>query len=504
MVAAWAPHLTGVTGFHPNDLVAERNLAASWVARWEAEPTWPVLYDDDGGWLTAEELEHRTRTMAGRLTRVGLVAGDRLVLSGPTTRKLVIAYIAAIRLGLVVVPVNASYREREVAHIVADAAPVAALVESPHLTAWIRRATRDEMPVLDLDVAGPDGPPGQLDAVRTDAPALLVYTSGTTGTPKGVPLSHANLLSSASAVRIAWRWEPDDRLALALPLFHLHGLGVGINGTLCAGASVVLRPHFAEGDVLDAILDHDATLFFGVPTMYRRLAESRRAGEFARLRLCVSGSAPLPADLFAAVEEASGQAVLERYGMSETVMNVSNPYDGVRRPGTVGFPLPGVEVRLSEGTDEIEVRGPNVFAGYLGHDEATVAAFTRDAWFRTGDVGRFDGDGYLEIIGRCKDLIISGGYNVYPREVEDVFRIHPAVADIAVVGVPDSYWGEQVTAFVVGDGSAEDTLRAWASESLAPYKQPKVFVFVEELPRNALGKVVAAELQAIASRGGSS
>jgi malonyl-CoA/methylmalonyl-CoA synthetase len=252
--------------------------------------------------------------------------------------------------------------------------------------------------------------------------------------------------------------------------------------------------------VLDAAREHDATLFFGVPTMYARLAASPRAAELAALRLCVSGSAPLPASLHEELATRAGVRVLERYGMTETVMNVSNPYDGERRPGTVGFPLPGVDVRLDPGDDgddagEILLRGPNVFPGYWRREDATRAAFT-DGWFRSGDVGELDADGYLSIVGRAKELIISGGFNVYPREVEDVLLAHPAVAEVAVVGEPSDEWGELVVAVVVpvGEPPSEAELLAYVARDLAPYKQPRRVRFVDALPRNALGKVLRHEL----------
>ena len=269
---------------------------------------------------------------------------------------------------------------------------------------------------------------------------------------------------------------------------------MGLHGTLTAGASAVLRPRFGVDDVLDAAAAHEASLLFGVPTMYAKLADSARLAELRRLRLCVSGSAPLSPELFAAVADRAGHRILERYGMSETVMNISNPYDGDRRPGTVGLPLPGVEVRLAEGTDEILLRGPNVFSGYWERPEASAQAFPEPGWFASGDVGAYDDAGYLRIVGRRKELIISGGYNVYPREVEDVLRTHPAVRDAAVVGLPDPTWGERVTAFVEADDVAEQELLDLAAQQLAPYKRPKQVVFVDALPRNALGKVVKPEL----------
>ncbi|MGI8755139.1 MAG: AMP-binding protein, partial [Acidimicrobiales bacterium] len=373
-----------------------------------------------------------------------------------------------------------------------------AIVDDAERGRWVATAVGERRcAVVGTDVDLPHGTePAHLDQSAPDAPAVIGYTSGTTGAPKGAVLSHANLLASAAALALAWRWTAEDRLVLPLPLFHLHGFGVGLHGTLGAGASVVLRQGFAVDDVVDSIRTHHGSLFFGVPTMWSRLAASGRLEELARLRLGVSGSAPLPAELHGAIASSSGQRVIERYGMTETVMNVSNPYDGERRAGTVGFALPGVEVRLAADTDEILLRGPNVFHGYWRRPAATAEAFVDDGWFSSGDVGAFDPDGYLRIVGRRKELIISGGLNVYPREVEDALRTHPAVADAAVVGVADAEWGEQVVAAIEGPGTATEAaaVLAHVAERLAPYKRPKRLVFVDALPRNALGKVVKAEV----------
>jgi len=474
------------------------SLTRRWSSLWAADGARPVVFDDEGGWLSAAELEDRSRRVAGRLAAAGLRAGDRFLVSCEPSADLVVAYVGALRLGLVVVPVNTAYREREVAHVVGDARPAAALVDVAERGTWIRTAAGHRtVPIFGPDLALEDGGAVHpevptLDTATASDPALLLYTSGTTGAPKGALLSHGNLLASADAVAMAWRWTPDDRLVCALPLFHLHGLGVGLHGTLSAGASVVLRRSFGAADVARSIRDHRASLFFGVPTMYVRLAGARQLEALRPLRLCVSGSAPLSVDLHHEVAEAAGQRIIERYGMTETVMNVSNPYDGDRRAGTVGLPLPGVHVRLAEGTDEILLRGPNVFGGYWERPEANAEAFT-DGWFASGDVGAFDDDGYLSIVGRRKDLIISGGYNVYPREVEDVLRGAHGVIDVAVIGVADPQWGEAVVAFVEGDVDTA-TLLAYGAELLAPYKRPKRVHRVEALPRNALGKVVKGDL----------
>ena len=491
----WAQHLPDAVDPDSLDLLQGGNLTAQWRQTWEGAPDRRVLFDDSAGWTTAEQLEARTSRIAGRLSALGLSAGDRLLLSAQPSTDVVVLYVAALRLGLVVVPMNTGYLEREVAHIVSDAGPAAAVVDDAARGSWVRAASAGPVHVLDPTVAVPDAPVPELDTAAPDDPALLVYTSGTTGAPKGAVLSHGNLLSSAHAVRLAWRWTPQDTLVLALPLFHLHGLGVGLHGSFTAGAAVVLRPHFQADDVFDAATRHAASLFFGVPTMYGRLAGSPRVAELGRLRLCVSGSAPLPPDLFTAIADSGGQRMLERYGMTETVMNVSNPYDGERRLGTVGIPLPGVDIALADGTDEILVRGPNVFAGYWQRPEATAEAMTADGWFRSGDVGSFDDAGYLRIVGRRKELILSGGYNVYPREVEEALREHPAVVDAAVVGVPHPEWGEQVTAYVVGDRSAETDVLCFLAQRLAPYKRPRQLRYLEDLPRNALGKVLKQQLR---------
>ena len=486
------------------------SLTAAWRRHWQADPERPQIHDPDRGWHTRGTLDAVSAERAGHLAALGLRAGDRILISAASSFDLVASYVASLRLGLVAIPTNTAYGPAELEHVVRDARPRAAIVDEPDRQAWLA-AIDGDLVRLTPALESPDPTPGTtaaarsadaraaLDATRPHDPALICYTSGTTGRPKGAVLSHANCLASAAALAAAWRWTEADRLILALPLFHMHGLGVGLHGTLFTGASAILQRGFRPAAVLDAIAQEHATLFFGVPTMYHRLAGEPRAGELASLRLCVSGSAPMPAALHAAVEVASGQRVLERYGMTETLMLVSNPHDGERRPGSVGLPLPGVELRLEGEPAEIQVRGPNVFAGYWERPEANAEAFTADGWFRTGDLGALDDDGYVRIVGRAKELIISGGYNVYPREVEDAIRDHPRVEDVAVVGEPSEEWGEQVVAYVVEaadddagpDGGALDlaTLRAHLEGRLASYKHPRALHSIGSLPRNALGKV---------------
>ena len=476
------------------DLLADHSLPGRWVRRWRERAPWPQLRASDGRWISSEELEERTRVAASRLLGSGLSPGDRIVLSAASSVELVVAYVAALRAGLVVLPLNPAYTEAEVRRIVRDAAPAAAAVDDDERREWISDAAEGSIQLHGIELALPDaGAAGEIDGARSEDPALLVYTSGTTGRPKGALLTHGNLLASATAVNLAWRWEPDDCLLLTLPLFHVHGLGVGLNGSLCAGAAVSLRPKFELEDVV-AQVAAGTSLFFGVPAMYQRLAAAGQLAAFKPLRLIVSGSAPLPSSLAKEIADQSGQVPLERYGMTETIMLTSNPYDGERRPGTVGFPLPGVQLRLGD-LNEVEVTGPNVIAGYYRNPEADAESFADDGWFRTGDLGEFDGDGYLRLIGRSKELIITGGFNVYPREVEEVLLAHRAVVEVAVIGRPSEQWGEEVTAVVVASGAVEEQdLREHAASRLAPYKVPKRVEFIDELPRNALGKVVRGEL----------
>ena len=491
--AAWAAH--GFSG-EAEELIALRTLPRAWVGSWRVTPSAPILFDAATGWLCAAQADSRSAVVAWRFSAFGLRTGDRVLMSCQPSVDLVIAHIAALRLGLVVVPANTAFASEELANVIEESGSRLAVLDDP--------TRQDRIPSVGPAVDLADGIAPALDQAGADDPAMLVFTSGTTGRPKGALLSHGNLLASAEALVRAWDWTPRDRLILSLPLFHMHGLGVGVHGTLLAGASAVIVAKFSPDAILDAIAEHDATMFFGVPTMYVRLLESDRVCELGSLRLCVSGSAPLAAAVWERLETLSGQRVVERYGMSETVMLVSNPVAGVRRPGSVGLALPGVELRLAtagdgdgviDGAGEIEVAGPNVFAGYWGRPEANAEAFTPDGWFRTGDLGQFDPVGYLRIVGRSKDLIITGGFNVYPRDIEDVMRAHPSVIDVAVVGEPSAEWGETVTACLVAvDGADVDDLFALAATHLAGYQRPRRIVFVDELPRNALGKVVKTKL----------
>lgn len=476
-------------------------------------PTRPALLlpgagDADGSWVTHGELDDHAARAAGLLGGLGVRPGDRVLLCGPNSIELVVAYLAILRAGGVVVLANPAHTRDELAHLVTDSGARLALSAAPTANALAGLVDT----VLDLDTPLPAGPPVGPVAVEPEATALLAYTSGTTGVPKGVPLSNANLLSSIRAAMAAWRWREDDVLVHALPLSHQHGLG-GVHATLLAGSRAVVLSAFDAPALARAADTHRATVLFAVPAMYERITADPEAAATlggVSLRLAVSGSAPLPPDLAERARVVLGEIPLERYGSTEAGLDVSNPIDGPRLPGTVGLPLPGIEMRIADqdgepvadGTDgEILLRGPQVFAGYRDRPDATAEAFHPGGWFRTGDLGRLDPEsGYLRITGRLKELVITGGMNVYPTEVERVLERHPRVAEAAVAGLPSRRWGEQVTAWVVltegADGlDAEDLIRH-CRESLAPYKCPKQVFAVAALPRNSMGKITRRTLAA--------
>ncbi len=481
-------------------LTRAESLPKAWVNNWEKNSSAPVLSSATEPWLHGDEVLERTAGIAAYFHQRGVRVGDRILMSTPPCVGLVLAHIAALRLGAIVVPVNTAYTAAEVEAVAAQARPVFAVLDDPSRLPNVASVGPD---FSDFAFGTPSSDAPALDLATREDPALLMFTSGTTGKPKGVVLSHGNILASAEALRIAWQWTPEDRLVLSLPLFHMHGLGVGIHGTLLAGASAVIVPKFDVTTILDVVREQHASLLFGVPTMWGRFAESPRVFELARLRLCVSGSAPLSPDVFRALVEHGKQNILERYGMTETVMNISNPYLGERRAGSVGLALPGVEIRLGGelaltalDPGEILLRGPNVMRTYWENPGATIAAFDDEGWFLSGDIGQFDADGYLSIVGRSKDLIITGGFNVYPREVEEALLLHPAITECAVAGIPDAQWGETVVAYVVThDSVSEQSILDHAAVHLARFKQPRSVRFLDSLPRNALGKVVKSELR---------
>ncbi|UOM36432.1 malonyl-CoA synthase [Acuticoccus sp. I52.16.1] len=454
---------------------------------------------------------------AARLIELGVTPGDRVAVQVPKSIEALMLYLAVVRAGGVFLPLNTAYTAAEVAYFVGDAEP-ALVVCDPKDEAAIRPIA--EKVGAKLETLGvwtaPDVPAGSFLAgvseglgIENDVPrgpddlAAILYTSGTTGRSKGAMLSHANLASNSETLVGHWRFTKDDVLIHALPIYHTHGLFVATNVVMIAGASMIFLPKF---DAKEAVaLMPRASAIMGVPTFYVRLvAEPALAEASKNMRLFVSGSAPLLAETHDQFAKITGKAILERYGMTETNMNTSNPYDGDRRAGTVGFPLPGVELRVVEPETKevkvlpqgeigmIQVKGPNVFQGYWRMPEKTAEELAADGWFTTGDLGKVDERGYVHIVGRGKDLIISGGFNVYPKEVESVIDELPGVDESAVIGVPHPDFGEGVVAVVVpraGETLDAATIEAALADKLARFKQPKLIDFVDALPRNTMGKV---------------
>jgi malonyl-CoA/methylmalonyl-CoA synthetase len=471
----------------------------------------PFIVTGDGGTISYRALDERTGRLAAALVRLGVGPGDRVAAQIEKSPDGIMLYLAAVRAGAVFLPLNTGYTVAELDYFIGDAEPKVVVVDPARAEALAPTAARAGATLMTL---GPAGEGTLLAAAAKEAPAFatvprgredlaaLLYTSGTTGRSKGAMLTHGNLLSNAEALVATWRFTQDDVLIHALPIFHTHGLFVATNVILLAGASMLFEPKF-DADRIVALLPR-ATSMMGVPTFYVRLLNHAGVNResTAGMRLFVSGSAPLLTETHAQWRERTGHAILERYGMTETNMNTSNPYDGERRPGTVGFPLPGVALRVTDpesgdalpqgATGMIEVRGPNVFKGYWRMPEKTRAEFRGDGFFITGDLGMIDADGYVHIVGRGKDLIIAGGYNIYPKEIELAIDALPGVAESAVVGVPHPDMGEGVTAVVVcrpGAALAPADVLDGISGGLARFKHPRRVVFVDELPRNTMGKV---------------
>ena len=439
-----------------------------------ADRSKPAFLLSDGSAVSYGALEAGAAHVAGHLIARGVEPGDRVVLQAEKSVEAVMVYLGVLKAGAVFLPLNAAYTPAEVDYFVKDAEPRLFLTDPEGFVAEAQGAEPLMATVRRAD----------------DDLASLIYTSGTTGRSKGAMLSHGNLAANARALHEIWGFTPDDVLLHALPIFHVHGLFVALHCAFLSGAPMVWLPKFEDAAVLSGLAK--STVMMGVPTFYTRLlANPAFTLERARhMRLFISGSAPLLESTFAEFEDRTGMRILERYGMSEAVIITSNPLDGERIPGSVGYPLPGVDLRIGGGaeTGVIEIRGPSVFSAYWRMPEKTAEEFTADGYFITGDVGRQDPDGRVWISGRAKDLIISGGYNVYPKEIELVLDELAGVSESAVVGVPHPDFGEGVVAVVIGAGD-EAALIAACREQLAPYKAPKRIVFVEELPRNAMGKV---------------
>ncbi|CCG07715.1 malonate--CoA ligase [Pararhodospirillum photometricum] len=477
-------------------------------------PDKPLLIRPDGRALSYGE----AHALAGRLARVladaGAVVGDRIAVRADKSPEALVLYLACLRGGFVFLPLNTAYTDDELAYLIGDADPRVIVCRPEDLAGLTPLGERAGAVVLTLAADGTGSlmerlaQQGEVLApaeLSPDALAAMLYTSGTTGKPKGAMLTQDNLAANGLALIEAWRFCDDDVLLHALPIFHAHGLFVACHTVMLAGGSVLWLPGFDKDTVLDLL--PRATVFMGVPTFYTRLLGDDRltAERVAGIRLFVSGSAPLLAETHRAFFERTGKAILERYGMTETGMNTSNPYDGERRPGAVGPALPGVSVRivgedgaaLPEGAvGDVQVKGRNVMKGYWKLPEKTREEFTQEGWFKTGDVGRLDPDGYLVLVGRAKDLIISGGYNVYPKEVEDVIDALPGVIESAVIGVPHPDFGEVGVVLVTSRGGIDEAaILAHCKAHLANYKVPKKAFFTVDLPRNTMGKVQKALLR---------
>ncbi|MFI5231195.1 MAG: class I adenylate-forming enzyme family protein [Gemmatimonadales bacterium] len=450
--------------------------------------------------LTFGEIDARSNRLAGLLAARSLARGDRLGFYLVNRIEIIDLWIACMKLGVTVVPINVLYKEREIRHIVGDAEPVAVVTTVAQMADLPDGVVAWDIETLTAEAAAmPDARPGE----RADAetPAALVYTSGTTGASKGAVLTHGNFAANALSVAQSWKITSEDRYLAVLPLFHVHGLGNGVQAWLAVGCHMKLVARFDYATAASVFEAYRPTVFFGVPTMYVRLldvADDRARGIGKAARLFVSGSAPLPAHVHDAFRAKYGQMILERYGMTETLMNAGNPYDGERRPGTVGLPFPNVSIRIlaDDGREagagepgELWVRGPNVCAGYWRRPQATAAAFV-DGWFRTGDIGQRSSDGYITLAGRRSDLIISGGFNIYPREIEEILLEQPGVREATVAGVNDTVRGEVPVAYIVAEASFDEAaVLAHLRTQLASFKIPRAIVRVDSLPRTALGKV---------------
>ena len=454
------------------------NLYALIQSRFPADRAKSCFILPDGREISYAMLEQGVGRAAALLRAKGVRPGDRVAAQVEKRVGSVMLYLAALQVGAIYAPLNTAYTDAEIDYFIADLEPALIIRDIRPFAGESHRYEPDHL----------------IEPRSADDIAAIIYTSGTTGRSKGAMLSHGNLAANAEALIQTWGYTSRDVLLHALPIFHVHGLFISMHCALLTGSPMLWLEKFDDAEVIAAL--PRATVMMGVPTFYTRLlanpAFTREAA--AHMRVFISGSAPLLESTFAEFEQRTGQRILERYGMSEAIIVTSNPLDGERVAGSVGFPLPGVDLRIAGGdVGEIEIKSPSVFRGYWRMPDRT-RDFTADGFFSTGDVGRQDADGRVWITGRAKDLIISGGFNVYPKEIELALDALPGVIESAVIGVPHHDFGEAVVAVVIGKGN-EAALVAAARQRLAPYKAPKRIVFVNELPRNAMGKVQKAVLR---------
>ncbi|MEH6592942.1 MAG: malonyl-CoA synthase [Halioglobus sp.] len=497
--------------------MTDHNLYSMFSRRFAINRAQIALETPGGRSITFAELETASAKMANLFVAQGLRPGDRVSVQIDKSPEGVFLYLACLRAGLVYHPLNTAYQRSELAYFLDNAQPSAIVCSTPYLEVLRELAIEQGIdPLLTLDVDGS----GSLTALSqalddqfatvsrgADDMAALLYSSGTTGRPKGIMLSHENLSANAIALVDLWGFSSRDVLLHALPIFHVHGLFVAINCALMSACKMLYLPSYQPQEVIRHL--PDCTVMMGVPTYYTRLlsGENFTRKSCANMRLFISGSAPLLEETFREFEQRTGHVILERYGMSETSMNTSNPLEGERKAGTVGPPLPGVTVRIVDAngkvlpagkTGDLQVKGPNVFSGYWRMPDKTAEDFTEDGFFNTGDKGVIDTDGYVSIVGRAKDMVISGGLNVFPKEVELLVDSCPGVLESAVIGIPHPDFGEAVIAVVVMEKAAhanEQEIMATCRDELANFKRPKAVMIVEELPRNAMGKVQKAALR---------
>ncbi len=494
------------------------NLYAVLRAGFPADLDRTAIETESGLIYTWRDLERASAMIANLLGSLDLPAGARVAVHTAKSVEALLLYLATLRAGLVYLPLNNAYQESELEYFIADAEPSVVVCASrsfPWLSTLAFRHGVGHVFTLDDDRSGsllrraaPQADRHTLAERAEGDLAAIVYTSGTTGRSKGAMLTHGNLSSNALTLQGFWDWRAHDVLIHALPIFHVHGLFVAIHGALLNGSTMLWLDKFEPRSVLERL--PRATVFMGVPTLYVRLLQEPGLSEAAcrQMRLFVCGSAPLQVETFTHWQRRTGHTIVERYGMSETLMLTSNPCrpeHGQRLAGTVGRALPGVQVRVVGGAEvgDVEVRGPSVFCGYWRQPERTAQDFTADGWFKTGDVGRFDARGHLTLVGRSKDLVITGGYNVYPAEVEAYLNRLPGVAESAVIGVAHADFGEAVVAVVVPQPATaldEAGLLAALKGLIAGFKVPKRVVFVAELPRNAMGKVQKNRLRELHAR----
>ncbi len=489
-------------------MTSDGNLFGAIDAVARRDPSKPLLVLGNDTKLTYGDMLARTAQLANVLTAEGVRSGDRVAVQVEKSAEALFLYLACVRAGAVFLPLNTAYTERELDHFFSDAEPALIVCDPKRRDTVAERSSIGSAKLETLDSEGRGSFASKADEASSTFPAVhrapddlasLIYTSGTTGRSKGAMLTHQAILSNALSLRKIWGFTETDVLLHMLPIYHVHGLFVASNTVMLAGGQMMFLPKF-DAELACRLLPR-ATSMMGVPTYYTRLLD---CPAFTRdiagpIRLFVSGSAPLLSETFRQFEEVTGHRILERYGMTETGMNTSNPLNGPRKPGTVGVPLPDVEIRVCDEQGNVvaqvepgvvEVRGPNVFQGYWRLPQKTQEEFREDGFFITGDIGRIDGDGYLEIVGRAKDLIISGGLNIYPKEIETVIDGMPGVQESAVIGVPHPDFGEAVVAVIATQQDLDkETIKAALKTHLAGFKQPKAIEFVSELPKNAMGKV---------------